>query len=1457
MKTTAFSAIIVILLAASVSAAEVEVKPIHALLITGGCCHDYINQKKILTEGVSARANVRWTIVHQGGTTTNDKIGLHENENWADGYDVIVHNECFAEVTDKDFVQRVLKPHKAGKPAVVIHCAMHNYRDKTDEWFKFTGITSHSHGANYPFEVINIKKDHPIMEGFPDTWKTPKGELYFSHKVWETATPLGHAMSRDSKKNEVCIWVNDYNKGTRVFGTTVGHHNEEMSDPVFLTYVTRGLLWSVDKLNETYLKPASKDLKTIEIDPFGTDGKSPRPADAPLAPGQKKVSATIRPGTKVPVNLAVGKKASAPRSQEGHDPGHAIDASAETRWCAPDWNTQYTWLLDLGQAEDITGINIAWEKEDAAYGYKVDASDDGKAWRTLIDTTEKPLAGELHQHVAHTRTRHLRLTITKLKAGCWASFWEFEVLGKELIEAGKPGASSLLWLDRPAAAATDGLLAQVKIAPGYKATLFAAPPQVNYPTCIAAAPTGEVFIGIDENGSLGKDGKRAMKVIRAIDTDGDGKADRFTDFCKINNPRGLFFHDHTLIVLGPPNLRAFTDTNGDGIADTEKLLVSGLGSPALAQRGADHCTNGFGVGIDGWLYIAVGDFGAIKAQGSDGQSVQLHGGGIIRVRPDGSEIEIVTRGQRNIYDVAIDPLLNMFTRDNTNDGDGWNVRLSHIIQGGNYGYPSLFKNFSDDIIQPLADYGGGSPTGSLYIDEPGLGEGASGLMTCDWGRSIIYRHPLAADGAGFKAQQKTFIELPRPTDMDVDGSGRIYISSWREGGFSYAKPDVGYVVRVTASDAKPATFPDLRKATDVDLISHLASASHVARLHAQREILRRGESEALTAGITSLARGTAAIPVRVAAIFTLKQMRGAKSNDALAALAKDATVREFVLRALADRLSQNGDVPVQPFISAVSDASPRVRLQAATGIGRLGRLEYAGAIVPLVADGDALVRHIAVHGLVSMKAAEVCFKALDSGDASLEAGALRVLRSLNETAVVDGLIQRLGRASDATMRQQIVTALCRLYNKEADWTGDWWNTRPDTRGPYYNPVVWEGSARIAPVLLAALSTGDAEMGRFVVGELSRHRIKLDDVGQLVRMAASDASLRPAAVAMLLESAKLPPDAIPLLESVAISAKEDATLRARAATALGKAIDQPAALDAAINAFASLATTGGAAEPVLLARESFAKDKRHPKNVTTFIKLVADKDAGKRETAFSVLLVLASDKQLPKSAVAAGKAIDAGWSSADAGSLLRAVALVNAKDYSKNVRAFLGDTRPAVREAAQATARQLKILGEETADPNKITIAKLGFDKAAALMKTETGDAKLGKELFTKQGCIQCHTVAPEEPLKGPLLLGISQRYSRAELVESILKPGAKVSQGFETQWFQMEDGLNYEGFVVRESADEIEMRNVAGAVTVLKKKEVEERGKRETSMMPNGLADALDAKEFASILAYLESLKAK
>ncbi len=103
------------------------------------------------------------------------------------------------------------------------------------------------------------------------------------------------------------------------------------------------------------------------------------------------------------------------------------------------------------------------------------------------------------------------------------------------------------------------------------------------------------------------------------------------------------------------------------MSDEQRTIISGISTEQVAARGADHTTNGIRMGIDGWIYIAVGDYGFNEAIGTDGRVLRKRGGGVVRVRPDGSDMEIYCWGLRNILDVCVDPELNMFTRDNTND----------------------------------------------------------------------------------------------------------------------------------------------------------------------------------------------------------------------------------------------------------------------------------------------------------------------------------------------------------------------------------------------------------------------------------------------------------------------------------------------------------------------------------------------------------------------------------------------------------------------------------------------------------------------------------------------------------------------------------------------------------------------------------------------------------------------
>ncbi len=192
---------------------------------------------------------------------------------------------------------------------------------------------------------------------------------------------------------------------------------------------------------------------------------------------------------------------------------------------------------------------------------------------------------------------------------------------------------------------------EVQAPPEFDVTLFAAPPKVNYPVAVAAEPSGAIYVAVDEQGSLGRT-PGGGKVLRCVDKDGDGKVDDVTVFAKVDHPRGVCCRAGSAWVMHPPALSVFHDDNSDGVADRQDVLVTGLTTEQIANRGGDHTTNCVRMGIDGWLYIGVGDYGIKRAKGKDGATIVLRGGGVVRVRPDGTELEIYCTGLRNPFDLA-------------------------------------------------------------------------------------------------------------------------------------------------------------------------------------------------------------------------------------------------------------------------------------------------------------------------------------------------------------------------------------------------------------------------------------------------------------------------------------------------------------------------------------------------------------------------------------------------------------------------------------------------------------------------------------------------------------------------------------------------------------------------------------------------------------------------------------
>ena len=124
---------------------------------------------------------------------------------------------------------------------------------------------------------------------------------------------------------------------------------------------------------------------------------------------------------------------------------------------------------------------------------------------------------------------------------------------------------------------------------------------------------------------------------------------RITTFAeKLWAVMGLEWLDGTLFVVHAPYLSSFRDLDGDGKAEARVDLITGLGPKLPGFSGLnDHVASGLRLGMDGFLYIAVGDKGIPKGVGRDGATITMASGGVIRIRPDGTGLEVVSTGERN------------------------------------------------------------------------------------------------------------------------------------------------------------------------------------------------------------------------------------------------------------------------------------------------------------------------------------------------------------------------------------------------------------------------------------------------------------------------------------------------------------------------------------------------------------------------------------------------------------------------------------------------------------------------------------------------------------------------------------------------------------------------------------------------------------------------------------------
>jgi len=814
--------------------------------------------------------------------------------------------------------------------------------------------------------------------------------------------------------------------------------------------------------------------------------------------------------------------------------------------------------------------------------------------------------------------------------------------------------------------------------PKLKVECLASYPDVEACTTVAASPDGAVFVGNDPRDGRLNTAKPECTIVKYTGTGADRKRTVFAT--GLYSPAGMVWHDGWLYVVHDPLLTRFKDTDGDGVADVREDLVTNLGIPPYDGLN-DHVVSGIAVGMDGFLYISSGDRGILNATGKDGSQITLWGGGIVRCRPDGTQLEVFSGGTRNHLEVDLDAFDRAFTNDNTDDGNGWWTRVTHHIESGYYGYPFYFKkdatngmmkagpikpqflpgSGTNELFLPaMTDFGGGSPTGGLCYLSDGLPEEYRGkLFFSEWGRGNVFMYDAAREGATFKyGGDKIVVQAEkgtdfRPMELAVAADGSLLIADWQWGGWKGPKT-VGAVWRVSWPDAKPAArLRDETKAPTKELIAALNHPDRDQRLRAEWALVKRGEST-IPALIEVLHDGGAPAVKKAHAIWAMDligdgspELRSKVSGLIRQVLAdSDAVVRAQAVRELALR---HADDATAELIGLLKDSDPEVRLQSAIGLGRMAAKSATPALLKTLGDEDRWVRYAVRVAVAKIGEWPLVAPELKTQDSRIREQAWLAIGSVYQDSATEVLTQ-LAHDTDAGVRALAVAALGHAALLPMPYDGHWWGTQPVKNPQPLSAVPWSGTEKAIDALVVALADGDASVREAAAEAFAQIQLSGptgDAAAKLPKLSAAiqdkafsalrarlTADADPAVKRQLIETLGIQhdPQAMKVFTSIALDEKADPDFRRTAIVAVGeiggdeakKTIAQLAGADLGVPALLPLLDAAARlrvteAAPALIARLKHSD----PKVREAAVKAIAA--IGPKANAADALIEVLNDK----------------------------------------------------------------------------------------------------------------------------------------------------------------------------------------------------------------------------------------
>ena len=482
-----------------------------------------------------------------------------------------------------------------------------------------------------------------------------------------------------------------------------------------------------------------------------------------------------------------------------------------------------------------------------------------------------------------------------------------------------------------------GSMERTQVAPDLKLELFASEPDISKPIAMAWDERGRCWVAetSDYPHGVSKDGAGNDRIKICEDTNGDGKADKFTVFAdKLNIPTSLVFANGGLIVSQPPRFLFLKDTNGDDKADVREDIMTGWGiGDTHAQANSLH------YGIDNWFYGCVG-YSAFD--GMVGGERKRFTQGTYRFKADGSALEFLHQFSNNAWGHSANDAGDQYGGTANGAPIFYGGIPATVVPAGMRAMTAKKINVEEKAhtITPnfrQVDVMGGytSAAGSAFIYSDKLPPRLQGkAMVCEPTMKIIALMDVKSDGAGAVADDAFNLvassdEWMSPVFAEVGPDGAVWFADWQNfiiqhnptpsverGGYK-AETGVGgahvndlrdhsrgRIYRVTWKDAKAsAETLKLNPADPAQLVNALASPVQERRLSAQRLLLEGRH----TAAVDALKKAVAANDGGIAAphaFWTLQGLNAMDDATFIAALyAKDARLRRNAIRALGNDAS--------------------------------------------------------------------------------------------------------------------------------------------------------------------------------------------------------------------------------------------------------------------------------------------------------------------------------------------------------------------------------------------------------------------------------------------------------------------------------------------------------------------------------------------------------------------------